>query len=105
LKAPGLLSPLRKGRLRLALLGASHPRPWSRVPARLELRNIGAQEAGRLHMRTDEDNRRLWEAEARSLGMSLSMWIECVCNREAENRRRQRLLDQMYPQKKASRSA
>jgi hypothetical protein len=45
----------------------------------------------------DEDNRRAFEQEAREQGLSLSAWFEALGVREVEERRRQRLLDVMYP--------
>jgi hypothetical protein len=48
-------------------------------------------------MRVDEDNRAEWDACAKEAGLPLATWFECIANREVLERRRARLLDQMYP--------
>jgi hypothetical protein len=55
------------------------------------------RKTGRLHTRVDEDNRRLWEREARAQGMSLSAWLEALANREVLYRQRRRAFEQSYP--------
>jgi hypothetical protein len=60
---------------------------------------MARRKSGRLHMRMDPDNRRAFEQEARAQGLSLSAWFEALGVREVEERRRQRLLDVMYPQR------
>jgi hypothetical protein len=63
---------------------------------------MARRKSGRLHMRVDVDDRALWQASADELDMSLSMWLECVANKEAEARQRERTLRTIYPQKYAS---
>jgi hypothetical protein len=65
---------------------------------------MARRKTGHYHMRTDPDNRRLWQECADEAGLPLATWIECILNREVLDRERDRLLEQMYPQK-ARRSA
>ena len=60
---------------------------------------LARRKAGRLHMRVDLDNRILWQECADEQDMSLSSWIEAVCNREVLARRQERRLAATYPQK------
>jgi hypothetical protein len=52
------------------------------------------------HMRTDPDNRRLWQQEADERDMSLASWLEAVANAEVLKRRHERVYYQAYPQKR-----
>jgi predicted HicB family RNase H-like nuclease len=60
------------------------------------------RKTGHFNQRVDEDNPKPWQECADEAGLSLASWMEAVCNREVLARRRQRLLDKMYSQKKAS---
>jgi hypothetical protein len=51
------------------------------------------------HMRCDPDNLALWRLEAQREGMSLASWLEALANREVLDRRQERRLRLMYPQK------
>jgi hypothetical protein len=58
---------------------------------------LARRKTGDLHCRADPDNKALWQACADELGVSLSMWIEVTLNRAVLDRRRERALQQMYP--------
>lgn len=51
------------------------------------------------HMRADPTNLALWRREAQREGMSLASWLEALANREVLDRRQERRLAVMYPQK------
>ena len=59
---------------------------------------MARRKTGRYHMRTDPDNRKLWQTCAEERGMSLASWIEANCNLEVLRRERERQLAVMYPQ-------
>jgi hypothetical protein len=60
---------------------------------------MARRKTGSYRMRVDPDNIREWRREAQRESMSLASWLEALANREVLDRRQERRLQVMYPQK------
>jgi hypothetical protein len=87
-----LACPLVRWSVHLQLLALRGQEPERKTMAR--------RKSADLHCRADPDNKALWQACADELGVSLSMWIEIILNDAVLKRRRARLLNVMYPNRR-----